>query len=146
MLVSAIVFTQNLRKMGRAGWQQMTQQMKSHSLGDLLGDTRRRLRDRSSAKTDRYPRVEDEPQSLAGTGRADQDLTQGREILLRRPSLRGGEGRGGKLGFRCDTGQLLQSYNTVGLKAERGPESVGRSAGEFVVGLIGIARRVPPAQ
>jgi hypothetical protein len=46
MLVSAIVFTQNLRKMGRAGWQQMTQQMKSHSLGDLLGDTRRRLRDR----------------------------------------------------------------------------------------------------
>jgi hypothetical protein len=46
MLVSAIVFTQNLRKMGRAGWQQMTEQMRSHSMNDLLGDTRRRLRER----------------------------------------------------------------------------------------------------
>jgi hypothetical protein len=46
MLVSAIVFTQNLRKMGRAGWQQMTSQMRSHSVTDLLGDTRRRLRER----------------------------------------------------------------------------------------------------
>jgi hypothetical protein len=46
MLVSAIVFTQNLRKMGRAGWQQMTAQMRSHSVSDLLGDTRRRLRER----------------------------------------------------------------------------------------------------
>ena len=40
MLVSAIVFTQNLRKMGRAGWQQMTEQMRSHSVNDVLGDTR----------------------------------------------------------------------------------------------------------
>ncbi len=46
MLVSAIVFTQNLRKMGRAGWQQMTEQMRSHSVNDVLGDTRRRLRER----------------------------------------------------------------------------------------------------
>ncbi len=46
MLVSAIVFTQNLRKMGRAGWQQMTEQMRSHSINDVLGDTRRRLRER----------------------------------------------------------------------------------------------------
>jgi uncharacterized protein (DUF697 family) len=46
MLVSAIVFTQNLRKMGRAGWQQMTHQMRSHSVNDMLGDTRRRLRER----------------------------------------------------------------------------------------------------
>ena len=46
MLVSAIVFTQNLRKMGRAGWQQMTEQMRSHSMNDVLGDTRRRLRER----------------------------------------------------------------------------------------------------
>ncbi len=46
MLVSAIFFTQNLRKMGRAGWQQMTEQMRSHSVNDLLGDTRKRLRER----------------------------------------------------------------------------------------------------
>src|ERR1700737_3981133 len=46
MLVSALVFTQNLRKMGRAGWQQMTEGMRSHNLGDLLGDTRRKLRER----------------------------------------------------------------------------------------------------
>jgi hypothetical protein len=46
MLVSAIVFTQNLRKMGRAGWQQMTEQMRHHSVNDLLGDTRRRFRER----------------------------------------------------------------------------------------------------
>jgi hypothetical protein len=46
MLVSAIVFTQNLRKMGRAGWQQMTEQMRSHSVNDVLGDTRRKLRER----------------------------------------------------------------------------------------------------
>ena len=46
MLVSAIIFTQNLRKMGRAGWQQMTEQMRIRSVNDILGDTRRRLRDR----------------------------------------------------------------------------------------------------
>ncbi len=46
MLASAIVLTQNLRKMGRAGWQQMTGQMRSHSVNDFLGDTRRRLRER----------------------------------------------------------------------------------------------------
>ena len=46
MLVSAIFFTQNLRKMGRAGWQQMTESMRAHSVHDLLGDTRKRLRDR----------------------------------------------------------------------------------------------------
>jgi hypothetical protein len=32
--------------MGRAGWQQMTGQMRSHSLNEMLGDTRRRLRER----------------------------------------------------------------------------------------------------
>ena len=46
MLVSAIVFTQNVRKMGRAGWQQMTEQMRSHSVNELLGDTRKRFRER----------------------------------------------------------------------------------------------------
>jgi hypothetical protein len=46
MLLCAIVITQNVRKMGRAGWQQMTEQMRSHNMGDLLGDTRRKLRER----------------------------------------------------------------------------------------------------
>ncbi len=46
MLASAIVITQNVRKMGRAGWQQMTEQMRSHSVNELLGDTRRKLRER----------------------------------------------------------------------------------------------------
>jgi hypothetical protein len=32
--------------MGRAGWQQMTEQMRAHNMGDLLGDTRRKLRER----------------------------------------------------------------------------------------------------
>jgi hypothetical protein len=46
MLASALWFTQNLRKMGRAGWQQMTESLHSHHFQDLLGDTRKRLRDR----------------------------------------------------------------------------------------------------
>jgi hypothetical protein len=32
--------------MGRAGWQQMTEQMRSRNVQDMLGDTRRRLRER----------------------------------------------------------------------------------------------------
>lgn len=46
MLVSAIFVTQNVRKMGRAGWQQMTEQMRARNMGDMLGDTRRKLRER----------------------------------------------------------------------------------------------------
>ena len=46
MLVSAIIFTQNARKMGRAGLQELTQSMRARGLGELLGDTRKRLRDR----------------------------------------------------------------------------------------------------
>src|SRR5207245_9129437 len=46
MLASAIVFTQNVRKMGRAGWQQMTEQVRAHNVGDVIGDTRRRRRAR----------------------------------------------------------------------------------------------------
>ena len=46
MLVSAIIFTQNARKMGRAGLQDLTQSMRSRNMGELLGDTRRRLRER----------------------------------------------------------------------------------------------------
>jgi hypothetical protein len=46
MLASAIVFERNLRKMGRAGWQQVTGNMKAHNLRDSLGDAGRRLRKR----------------------------------------------------------------------------------------------------
>jgi hypothetical protein len=46
MLASAIVFERNLRKMGRAGWQQVTGNMKAHNLGESLGDAGRRLRKR----------------------------------------------------------------------------------------------------
>ena len=46
MLACAFFFERNLRKMGRAGWQQMTEQMRSHNVNDVLGDTRRRLRER----------------------------------------------------------------------------------------------------
>lgn len=46
MLGSAFVFERNLRKMGRAGWQQMTQSMRDKGIGDVMGTTRSRLRDR----------------------------------------------------------------------------------------------------
>ena len=46
MLFCALVIDRNLRKMGRAGWQQMTESMRARSMGDLLGDTRKRLRER----------------------------------------------------------------------------------------------------
>ncbi len=46
MLVSAIWFEQNARKLGRAGWQQMTGSMKAGGIRNLVGDTRRKMRDR----------------------------------------------------------------------------------------------------
>ena len=46
ILASAIVFERNLRKMGRAGWQQVTGNMKAHNLRESLGDAGRRLRKR----------------------------------------------------------------------------------------------------
>ena len=46
MLGSAFVFERNLRKMGKAGWEQMTQSMRDKGIGDALGNTRTRLRDR----------------------------------------------------------------------------------------------------
>ena len=46
MLGSAFVFERNLRKMGRAGWQQMTQSMRDKGIGDAMNNTRSRLRDR----------------------------------------------------------------------------------------------------
>ncbi len=44
MLASAIVFERNLRKMGRAGWQQVTGNMKAHNLRETLGDAGKRIR------------------------------------------------------------------------------------------------------
>ncbi len=44
MLASAVVFERNLRKMGRAGWQQMTGTMKANNLRGSLGDAGKRLR------------------------------------------------------------------------------------------------------
>jgi hypothetical protein len=46
MLFSALVFERNLRKMGRAGWQQVTESVRARGFPDVLGDTRRRLRER----------------------------------------------------------------------------------------------------
>src|ERR1700694_4655781 len=46
ILFYALVIDRNLRKMGRAGWQQMTESMRARNMGDLLGDTRKRLRER----------------------------------------------------------------------------------------------------
>ncbi|HEX2039490.1 MAG TPA: DUF3040 domain-containing protein [Acidimicrobiales bacterium] len=46
MLGSAFVFERNLRKMGRAGWEQWTKSVRDRNIGDMLGNTRSRLRDR----------------------------------------------------------------------------------------------------
>ena len=46
MLGSAFVFERNLRKMGKAGWEQWTKTMRDRNIGDVLGNTRSRLRDR----------------------------------------------------------------------------------------------------
>ena len=46
MLASAFVFVTNLRKMGRAGWAQVTQSVRTRGIADAFGDTGKRLRDR----------------------------------------------------------------------------------------------------
>jgi hypothetical protein len=46
MLASAVWFTQNLRRMSRHGWEQLTKSIKARNLGESLDDTRRRLRRR----------------------------------------------------------------------------------------------------
>lgn len=46
MLGSAFVFERNLRRMGKAGWEQMAQSVRDKGIGDMLGNTRSRLRDR----------------------------------------------------------------------------------------------------
>ncbi|HUP70736.1 MAG TPA: DUF3040 domain-containing protein [Acidimicrobiales bacterium] len=46
MLGSALVFEANLRKMGRAGWKDVSRTVREHGFPSVLGDTRQRLRDR----------------------------------------------------------------------------------------------------
>ncbi|MDQ6797477.1 MAG: DUF3040 domain-containing protein [Actinomycetota bacterium] len=46
MLGSAVVFERNLRKMGRAGWRQVSDNMKTHNLRESMGDAGKRIRKR----------------------------------------------------------------------------------------------------
>lgn len=46
MLVSALAFERNARRLGKVGMQQMTQSVKAAGFRDALGNTRSRLKDR----------------------------------------------------------------------------------------------------
>ena len=46
MLACAFVFERNLRKMGKAGWQQVTGNMKAPNLRSYFGDAGKRIRKR----------------------------------------------------------------------------------------------------
>ena len=46
MLASAFVFERNLRKEGKSRWQDLRQTVQAKGIPDVLGDTRRRMRDR----------------------------------------------------------------------------------------------------
>ncbi|MFN0089080.1 MAG: DUF3040 domain-containing protein [Acidimicrobiales bacterium] len=46
MLCAALFFEHNARKLGRAGWQQVTRSMRAAGLRDYLGNTSQRMRDR----------------------------------------------------------------------------------------------------
>jgi Flp pilus assembly protein TadB len=46
MLVCAFLFERNLRKLGRAGWQQVTESMRGGNLREYFGDAGNRLRRR----------------------------------------------------------------------------------------------------
>ena len=52
MLFCALAFERNLRNMGRAGLQQLSEQVKSKGFPDVFGDTRNRMRDRFKRKDD----------------------------------------------------------------------------------------------
>jgi hypothetical protein len=52
MLVSALAFERNLRKLGRAGLQQLSESVRSRGFPDVFGDTRRRLRERFKRSDD----------------------------------------------------------------------------------------------
>ena len=46
MFACALVFERNVRKMGRAGWQEVTQSVRAKGFPDVLSETRKRLRNR----------------------------------------------------------------------------------------------------
>ncbi|MDZ7734027.1 MAG: hypothetical protein U5R31_14015 [Acidimicrobiia bacterium] len=46
MLVSALWFERNARRLGRAGWDQMTKNMRTPGFRDFLGNQSSRMRDR----------------------------------------------------------------------------------------------------
>lgn len=46
MLASAFVFERNIRKMGRAGWQQWTESVRHTGMRDFFGSAGKRMRDR----------------------------------------------------------------------------------------------------
>ena len=46
MLVSALAIERNARRLGRVGWQQMTQRMRASGLRESFGATRERMRER----------------------------------------------------------------------------------------------------
>jgi hypothetical protein len=46
MLICAFLFERNLRKLGRAGWQQMIESMRGGNLREYFGDAGNRLRKR----------------------------------------------------------------------------------------------------
>jgi uncharacterized protein (DUF697 family) len=52
MLASALYFERNLRKLGRAGLQQLSESVRSRGFPDVFGDTRKRLRDRFKRSDD----------------------------------------------------------------------------------------------
>ena len=52
MLVSLLAIERNLRKMGRAGLQQISESVRSRGFPDVFGDTRKRLRDRFKRSED----------------------------------------------------------------------------------------------
>jgi hypothetical protein len=52
MLVCALVFERNLRKLGRAGLDQLSRSVRAHGLRDALGGAGRRVRDRFTRDDD----------------------------------------------------------------------------------------------
>ena len=55
MLVSALVFERNLRKLGRAGLEQLSRTVRANGLRDALGGAGRRMRERFRRDEDAGP-------------------------------------------------------------------------------------------
>jgi hypothetical protein len=58
MLGSALVFERNLRKLGRAGLEQLTRTVKANGVRDALGGAGRRVRERFRRNDDTGPEDE----------------------------------------------------------------------------------------